>query len=362
MKNVRDLAPGALALVSILAVGCASERTATDTGVRTAGGEVIRATNPYEDSSHAKTFSRVAGDIAEDIIAQFGETATIGVLPPVFWGKDAQEPVVTVWSERIGESLADALADRRESGGVLGPGDLALSLDDLGLQPMALTSSRGVHDTGDLLGVDVVVTGTIRYEQGYGQTDEYFGYEFRAAQVQNKRSVTKDVRLLVDRESWDRSATMSADWTPAAAFGYSPASTLNEELRRAYRTLANRGTILAHRWFGNGADREDLSDLRAGRDLIAAAIELNPDAHFGRERYQLLFMDWLLDPPPEFDELTSTKISSPLRRVLPPDRTRLWLGSQAFENAGYGDAADGLAGLISLGAAWESFDVFYALF
>ena len=129
-----------------------------------------------------------------------------------------------------------------------------------------------------------------------------------------------------------------------------------------YRTIANRGTVLAHRWFRNGADREDMDDLRAGRDLIAAAIELNPDAHFGRERYQLLFMEWLLDPAPEFDSLASMmEISNPLRRVLPPDRTQPWLRNHALENAGYGDAAEGLAGLISLGAAWESFDVFYCL-
>jgi hypothetical protein len=71
------------------------------------------------------------------------------------------------------------------------------------------------------------------------------------------------------------------------------------ESEAEYRYLANLGTFHAHRWVGSGANRDDLTDLERGRDLIAAAIELNPDAHFGREKYQLMAIEWLIDPPVE---------------------------------------------------------------
>lgn len=57
---------------------------------------------------------------------------------------------------------------------------------------------------------------------------------------------------------------------------------LSQDPRR-YETLANLGTFLIHR-----------GDLEEGMDYIAKAIEVNPDAHFGREKYQLLLVKYLL--------------------------------------------------------------------
>jgi tetratricopeptide (TPR) repeat protein len=55
---------------------------------------------------------------------------------------------------------------------------------------------------------------------------------------------------------------------------------LQEELHPGrYETLANRGTFHVH-----------AGDLEEGARLIERALEVNPDAHFGRERYQL----WLV--------------------------------------------------------------------
>jgi tetratricopeptide (TPR) repeat protein len=132
-----------------------------------------------------------------------------------------------------------------------------------------------------------------------------------------------------------------------------------------YRYLANLGTFHAHRWIRNGADRADPTDLERARDLIAEAIELNPDAHFGRERYQLLAIDWLLDPPdPEeiyFHETTgvpSIWMADPVFQEILGG----WYSSEsALVTAGYDDAVDGLTGLIVLGDAWQSVDVFAAL-
>lgn len=50
-----------------------------------------------------------------------------------------------------------------------------------------------------------------------------------------------------------------------------------------YETLANLGTFHIH----NG-------DLETGSEFISKAIEINPDAHFGRELYQKLLVEYVL--------------------------------------------------------------------
>jgi tetratricopeptide (TPR) repeat protein len=51
-----------------------------------------------------------------------------------------------------------------------------------------------------------------------------------------------------------------------------------------YETLANLGTFYLHS-----------GRLEAGIDLIGKALEVNPDAHFGRERYQRLLAAYVLE-------------------------------------------------------------------
>lgn len=126
-----------------------------------------------------------------------------------------------------------------------------------------------------------------------------------------------------------------------------------------YRYLANLGTFHAHRWISAGADRADLTDLHRARELIAQAIELNPDAHFGRERYQLLAIRSLLEPPEHDDLIGRVPILFDVEPSL--------MGAQYFSprnrlaQAGFTDASDGLAGLVMLGTAWESVDIFNTL-
>jgi len=62
----------------------------------------------------------------------------------------------------------------------------------------------------------------------------------------------------------------------------------------AYRYFANVGTFWLIRWVRHGAKPNDIKELKHARDLIAKAIEINPDAHFGRETVQLKVMDWLI--------------------------------------------------------------------
>lgn len=133
-----------------------------------------------------------------------------------------------------------------------------------------------------------------------------------------------------------------------------------------YRYHANLGTFLAHRWLRAGADRAALDDLRSGREHIQRAIELNPDAHFGRERYQLFALDWLIELPSpskpgfDFDQEPWTLLDAcpPELRLLPRDIFRTQ-PSGADPNAAA--AAKALAGLIVMGDAWQSVDVFNAL-
>jgi tetratricopeptide (TPR) repeat protein len=118
-----------------------------------------------------------------------------------------------------------------------------------------------------------------------------------------------------------------------------------------YRYHANLGTFLVHRWARQGRDRTKLDDLKRSRDEIAAAIKINPNAHFGREKFQLRAIDWMINPP------TASGVQD-----LP---NLLEWSPQAFmdlqDPKEADDAVRGLAGLIVLGNAWESVDIFHAL-
>jgi tetratricopeptide (TPR) repeat protein len=110
-----------------------------------------------------------------------------------------------------------------------------------------------------------------------------------------------------------------------------------------YRYHANVGTFLTHRWLRAGADRQKLEDIKAGRDHIAEAIKINPEAHFGREIVQLEAINWIIDDPS--DE------TSPLA-------TFVHRGKQGQDPE---KAVKGLIGLMALGDAWESIDVLLAI-
>ncbi|MFI4915000.1 MAG: hypothetical protein ACIAS6_00660 [Phycisphaerales bacterium JB060] len=121
-----------------------------------------------------------------------------------------------------------------------------------------------------------------------------------------------------------------------------------------YRYLANLGTFHAHRWIAAGADRSDMADIERARDLIAQAIELNPDAHFGREHFQLAVLEWILelpqDPTPEGD-----------LAYIRPDQTEGFYILHLTDLGQRADGPEGVAGLVALGNAWNSFDVFFSL-
>ncbi len=120
-----------------------------------------------------------------------------------------------------------------------------------------------------------------------------------------------------------------------------------------YRYLANLGTFHVHRWVSQPQEKRDgdLTDLREGEKLIAQAIKENPDAHFGREIYQLLAIRWLL-----WDGVSPIKT---------PPETHLAHGKFHWIETPFAGLdelhIDGITGLIHLGAAWESTDAFRSL-
>lgn len=119
-----------------------------------------------------------------------------------------------------------------------------------------------------------------------------------------------------------------------------------------YRYHANLGTFLFHRWARQGADRARIDEVEAACDEIARALEINPDAHFGREKYQLQAMKWIVNPP-------QAAGAQYLPNLLHWSFQDIYGESTEPEEAD--EAVRGLAGLIVLGNAWKSVDVFHAL-
>ncbi len=109
-----------------------------------------------------------------------------------------------------------------------------------------------------------------------------------------------------------------------------------------YRYYANLGTFQAHQWFHDGANRQKLDLLKAGGDNIAAAIRINPDAHFGREITQLEIIKSIIS----FDGAKNSRaLNEALRSKVREDNPHI----------------KGLIGLIILGNAWESPDAYHLL-
>lgn len=93
--------------------------------------------------------------------------------------------------------------------------------------------------------------------------------------------------------------------------------------------------------------------MKLARAEIKRAIEIKPNAHFGREKYQLMAMDWIL-------ACKTGKMKEPLGTFL--DNREKWFDDFGdIIRAKRAKATAGLSGLVVLGAAWQSVDIFEAL-
>lgn len=108
-----------------------------------------------------------------------------------------------------------------------------------------------------------------------------------------------------------------------------------------YRFHANYGTFIAHNWFKGGAKKSEVSQLDEAAAQIESGLKIRPDAHFGRERVQLQLLRFVAAHTRGTEKL-------PLYNYL----------NQTLTDH---EIAIGLCGLVMMGAAYESPDVFAAI-
>jgi tetratricopeptide (TPR) repeat protein len=121
-----------------------------------------------------------------------------------------------------------------------------------------------------------------------------------------------------------------------------------------YRYYANTGTFWAHRWLRAGASPATASQMDTAVGDIQRAIAIKPNAHFGREGCQLVIMQWIADT------VRKRKANGkPLSDVQQSD-AQMDLDARLQREAAkdHFEILKGLCGLIVLGNAWESPDVF----
>lgn len=116
-----------------------------------------------------------------------------------------------------------------------------------------------------------------------------------------------------------------------------------------YRHLANLGTFHAHRWIKTPKRNQDQTDLDQAIKLIKEAITTNPEAHFGREVAQLAILEWLKESLRPHKTLED---SASLTRSI--DEGVIMFGEEHTQV----DLSKALCGLVQMGAAWDSIDVF----
>lgn len=118
-----------------------------------------------------------------------------------------------------------------------------------------------------------------------------------------------------------------------------------------YRYQANLGTFHAHKWLKQTAPFQDRAELQKAIEAVNAALQVNPDGHFSREIYQMVLLDWMND---QSDDRPNHPIG------------RFFAMAESMEQAlnrpkNLLARCEALAGLVILGAAWESPDVFILL-
>lgn len=112
-----------------------------------------------------------------------------------------------------------------------------------------------------------------------------------------------------------------------------------------YRTESNEGTFWLVKYLSASPDEAEVKWLETGREMIARAIEIDPNAHFGREKVQLDYMDWCMKRSPEKGFGSTLAEREDFRKDV----------------AVQAKVQEGLVGLVMLGAAWENPDIIGAI-
>lgn len=114
-----------------------------------------------------------------------------------------------------------------------------------------------------------------------------------------------------------------------------------------YRTESNEATFLVHLWFAHGSKESNSQLLEKSIARLKKALEINPNAHFGREVVQLELVKWILECCKDKNEskFEPTDLLSHLQYSKIPEEKLI----------------EGLVGLMALGSVWESLDVIASL-
>jgi hypothetical protein len=113
-----------------------------------------------------------------------------------------------------------------------------------------------------------------------------------------------------------------------------PPGNLTNRQYMEYTTHANWGTFIIHKWLQDGRPKARVADIQASLNHLKKAVEINPDAHAGREWAQIDIISWI-------------------------DReTKSPTGQYPLFARPHNEVVEGLIGLIELGNAWNSLDVF----
>jgi S1-C subfamily serine protease len=180
MVRHRHLIAASLALASI-AAGCRHEdQYVRRTRVPGVDGEPADPPSAPEPAGTVKALvvlpaeAGVAGTGAAAVakfcaeVAASGRVGSVGCLPFVMYDSDHSGP----WVPEFGVALADEVAEGLKAGGftgaALGTVDMGIRLSQVNLEKVSLTSAEAVAASGDRLGVDVAIFGTMKREKDAG--------------------------------------------------------------------------------------------------------------------------------------------------------------------------------------------------
>lgn len=123
---------------------------------------------------------------------------------------------------------------------------------------------------------------------------------------------------------------------------------LLEQDPRRYETLANLGTFHVH-----------AGNLEVGAGFIQQALNINPEAHFGREVFQLLLVQYVLTKRADASEVRLPLCAAPASHLGAPPPPNFWAflaarlevdpAASEERTVAIGEAVIGLAGMIRFG-------------